>query len=54
MSELFTTKPDFRPYTAVANQIPLTEMNPDSTPVPGAPAAEPMTAMQQAWMSRRC
>jgi YVTN family beta-propeller protein len=51
MSDLFTTKPDFRPYTAVANQIPLTEMNPGSTPVPGAPAAEPLTAMQRAWMT---
>jgi YVTN family beta-propeller protein len=51
MKDLFSTKPDLRPYTAVANQIPLTEMNPGSTPVAGAPAAEPLTPMQQAWMT---
>jgi hypothetical protein len=28
MFTLFTSKPDFRPYTALPNQIPLNEMNP--------------------------
>jgi YVTN family beta-propeller protein len=50
MKDLFTTTPDFRPYDAVANQIPLTEMNPGSTPVAGAPAAEPLPPIQQAWL----
>jgi hypothetical protein len=27
MSECFTEKPDFRPYTALPSQIPLDEMN---------------------------
>jgi hypothetical protein len=51
MKDLFTTTPDFRPYDAVANQIPLTEMNPGSTPVAGAPAAEPLPPIQQAWLA---
>ena len=29
MSDCFTDQPDFRPFTAVPNQIPLDQMNPD-------------------------
>ncbi|MBC7349769.1 MAG: bifunctional YncE family protein/alkaline phosphatase family protein [Candidatus Aminicenantes bacterium] len=29
MFDCFTTEPDFRPYTAVPNRIPLDELNPD-------------------------
>ena len=60
MSNLFTTTPDFAPFDAVPNQIPLTEMNPGSTIVPEQPAGAPTTTsttalspqattMQQAW-----
>jgi YVTN family beta-propeller protein len=42
MCDLFTITPDFRRYNAVANQIPLPEINPGSTPAGGAPPAEPM------------
>src|SRR5262249_28681189 len=28
MFDVFTSKPDFKPFTALANQIPLDEMNP--------------------------
>ncbi|HEV7899881.1 MAG TPA: bifunctional YncE family protein/alkaline phosphatase family protein [Planosporangium sp.] len=56
MRDLFTTKPDLRPYTAVPNQVPLDEMNPGSTvqPTSGASAAPvaataSMTPMQKLW-----
>lgn len=63
MRNLFTTSPDFTPYDAVPNQIPLTEMNPGSDPLPFAdptgrataatptpPAIDPAEkAMRQAW-----
>jgi YVTN family beta-propeller protein len=50
MRDLFTTTPDFRPYDAVANQVPLAEMNPGSTPAPGAPSAEPLPPVQRQWV----
>jgi YVTN family beta-propeller protein len=57
MSELFTTKPDLRPFDVVANQIPLDQMNPGSTaqptsgmsPAPQAATAS-MTPMQKLWV----
>jgi hypothetical protein len=48
MRDLFTTTPDFRRCNAVAHQIPLTEINPGSTPAGGAPPAEPTSPIQQA------
>jgi len=35
MVECFTAKPDFTPYTALANQIPLDEMNPKLSALSG-------------------
>jgi hypothetical protein len=29
MTECFTDQPDFTPFTAVANRVPLDQMNPD-------------------------
>jgi hypothetical protein len=31
MTDCFTTRPDFTPYTALPNNIPLNEMNPGTT-----------------------
>jgi len=35
MTDCFTSKPDFRPYTALPNQIPLDEMNPKLSALSG-------------------
>lgn len=35
MTDCFTAKPDFRPYTALPNQIPLDEMNPKLSALSG-------------------
>jgi YVTN family beta-propeller protein len=35
MTDCFTSKPDFSPYTALANQIPLDEMNPKLSTLSG-------------------
>lgn len=35
MTDCFTDKPDFTPYTAVPNQIPLDQMNPNLTSLTG-------------------
>jgi YVTN family beta-propeller protein len=53
MRDLFTTKPDLRPFTALPNQIPLDQMNPGSTTrstgSDRSPATAGMTSMQRQW-----
>jgi YVTN family beta-propeller protein len=56
MRDLFTSTPNFAPFNALANQVPLDEMNPGSTVQPasgGSPAATAaaasMTPMQKLW-----
>ena len=41
MTSLFSTRPNFAPYDAVANKIPLDEMNPGSLPPGSAPPVAP-------------
>ncbi|HEY0693806.1 MAG TPA: bifunctional YncE family protein/alkaline phosphatase family protein [Kribbella sp.] len=54
MSSLFTTKPNFAPYDAVVNKVPLDEMNPGSTPPAGSAStsmkiAQP-TGIEKQWL----
>ena len=35
ITDCFTSKPDFSPYTALANQIPLDDMNPKLSTLSG-------------------
>jgi YVTN family beta-propeller protein len=52
MRDLFTTTPNFAPFDAVPNQIPIAEMNPGSDPVPGTPPVEPtVSPIQAAWQA---
>jgi hypothetical protein len=52
MTDLFTDTPNSAPFTAVANQVPLDEMNPGSLPSGSAPPVSPASCTSTAPSAR--